>query len=121
MTLKDRTTTFNHDQPLHPQVPLRSPDEVMRLERMGAFFPTRLSFMRIILRRLVRERAVVGRARWEINPEGFGHAVYSVDLGGHQDERDHFKSVGLSDRLPWLLSASLAVRPDCLWLEIPSV
>ena len=73
MTLNDRTTTFNHDQPLHPQVPLRSPDEVMRLERMGAFFPTRLSFMRIILRRLVRERAVVHRARWEINPEGFGH------------------------------------------------
>ena len=77
------TTAIDHDQPAYPQVPLRSPDEVMRLERMGSFFPTRLSFMRILLRRLARERAVVGRPVWEISREGFGHAVYSVDLGGH--------------------------------------
>ncbi|MEJ8569969.1 hypothetical protein [Microbaculum marinum] len=61
----------------------RPPDEVMRLARMGAFFPTRLSFMRTLLRRLSAERAVVHRAVWEIDDAGFGRAVYSVPLGGH--------------------------------------
>ena len=64
------------------QVPLRSPDVVMRLERMGAFFPTRLSFMRTLIRRLSKEKARVDRVIWEINDEGFGRAVYSVEVGG---------------------------------------
>ena len=33
---------------------LRPPGEVMRLERMGASFPTRLSFMRQLVRRMIR-------------------------------------------------------------------
>jgi len=69
--------------PLTPQVPLRAPDEVMRLARMGAFFPTRLSFMRSLIRRLHDEGARVTRPVWEIDAEGFGRAVYSVPLGGH--------------------------------------
>ena len=31
---------------------LRHPDEVMRLERMGSYHPMRLSFSRILLRRM---------------------------------------------------------------------
>ncbi|MEM7748711.1 MAG: hypothetical protein AAF346_10695 [Pseudomonadota bacterium] len=81
--MSETAATPDHDQPLFPQVPLRTPDEVMRLKRMGAFFPTRLSFMRILLRRLARERADVCRPVWEISPEGYGHAVYCVELGGH--------------------------------------
>ena len=34
-----------------PAAALREPSEVLRLARMGAFFPTRLSFMRRLLRR----------------------------------------------------------------------
>ncbi len=81
--MSETAATRDHGEPLYPQVPLRSPAEVMRLQRMGAFFPTRLSFMRILLRRLAREHAVVRCPVWEISPEGYGHAVYSVDLGGH--------------------------------------
>lgn len=55
----------------------------MRLERMGSFFPTRLSFMRTLMRRLAAEDAVVTRPVWEMNDEGFGRAVYSVELSGH--------------------------------------
>jgi hypothetical protein len=66
-----------------PQAPLRPPGEVMRLARMGAFFPTRLSFMRSLIRRLHDEGAEVTRPVWEINAEGYGRAVYSVPLGGH--------------------------------------
>ena len=64
------------------QFRLRSPSAVMRLERMGSFFPTRLSFMRTLLRRLHRENAVVSRPVWNMDPEGYGEAVYSVALGG---------------------------------------
>jgi len=35
-----------------PQTALRPPSEVMRLDRMGAMFPTRLSFLRVLTRRL---------------------------------------------------------------------
>ena len=66
-----------------PQAALRDPDEVMRLSRMGAFFPTRLSFMRTLIRRLSRENTQVTRPVWEIDENGFGRAVYSLTLGGH--------------------------------------
>ena len=49
-------------------VALRSPDMVMRLERLGSFHQTRLSFMRVLLRRLDRDgwrlsRVSLGRER----------------------------------------------------------
>ncbi|WP_136660088.1 hypothetical protein [Nitratireductor sp. XY-223] len=65
-------------------VPLRAPDEVMRLSRLGAFYPTRLSFMRTLIRRLNRDRARVSRPVWEIDDEGYGRAVYSIDVDGHR-------------------------------------
>lgn len=61
---------------------LRPPDTVMRLARMGAFHPTRLSFMRTLIRQLAAEGAQVSRPVWEIGPEGYGRAVYSAPLGG---------------------------------------
>ena len=64
------------------QIPLRLPDQVMRLSRMGAAFPTRLSFMRILIRKLSTERAQVKRPVWQIDCEGYGRAVYSVQLEG---------------------------------------
>lgn len=63
------------------QFDLRSPSTVMKLERMGAAFPHRLSFMRVLIRRLHAEKAKVNRSLWEINPQGYGRAVYSVQLG----------------------------------------
>lgn len=68
---------------LPPQEPLRSPDQVMRLSRMGSMFPSRLSFLRSLTRRLAAEKSRVSRPVWAMDSDGFGHAVYSVDLGGH--------------------------------------
>lgn len=58
---------------------LRPPAEVMRLERMGAAFPTRLSFLRILLRRMARENWTFTRPRFDLDREGYGTAVYSVE------------------------------------------
>ncbi len=66
-----------------PQVALRPPATVMRLARMGSMFPTRLSFLRSLTRRLGAEGARLSRPLWRIDAQGYGEAVYSIPLGGH--------------------------------------
>lgn len=61
---------------------LRDPNVVMRLKRLGSTFPTRLSFLRVLLRRLAADGSTVSRPVWQIDENGYGRAVYSVDLGG---------------------------------------
>jgi hypothetical protein len=48
----------------------------MRLARLGSAHPTRLSFLRVLLRRLQRERWRFDRPVWEIDKKGVGRAVY---------------------------------------------
>lgn len=57
---------------------LRLPDDIMHLERLGSFFPTRLSFMRSLLRRIAHESWTLTRERFELDDKGVGHAVYRV-------------------------------------------
>ncbi len=66
---------------LHPSGPLRTPAEVMQLDRMGCFFPSRISFMRALLRDLHAHEATVDRRLWDIDEDGFGRAVYVVTIG----------------------------------------
>lgn len=78
-----------------PQVNLRPPATVMRLARMGAMFPTRLSFLRSLTRRLSAEGARLSRPLWRIDDNGYGSAVYTIPLGGHT-----YSLVALSRALP---------------------
>jgi hypothetical protein len=59
-------------------VGLRAPDDVMRLACMGANHQNRLSFMRVLLRRLKRENWRFDRPRWDMDRDGFGVAVYAA-------------------------------------------
>lgn len=77
------------------QVPLRPPSQVMRLSRMGSMFPTRLSFLRSLIRRLSAEHVKVTRPVWDMCANGFGRAVYSLKLGGHT-----YSLVAISTDLP---------------------
>ncbi len=61
---------------LAEQVALRDPDLVMRLSRMGSAHPSRLSFLRVLLRRLVAEGWRFDRPLWEVDDRGVGRAVY---------------------------------------------
>ncbi len=56
--------------------PMRSPQMVMKLERMGCFHQSRLSFMRALLRQLKQDHWQFERIRWEIDQNGVGVAVY---------------------------------------------
>ena len=55
-----------------PKVPLRSPDVVMRLARLGSFHQCRLSFMRTLLRRLKRESWKFERPIFDLDEKGVG-------------------------------------------------
>ena len=57
---------------------MRSPEKVMRLERMGSSFPTRLSFMRTLIRRMSKENWKFERTRYEVDKDGYGVSVYST-------------------------------------------
>ena len=57
---------------------LRSPEVVMDLSRMGSFFPFRLSFARIMIRNLLKNKTKIKTSTWSFDNYGFGHAVYSI-------------------------------------------
>ena len=78
-----------------PQVPLRPPSDVMRLSRMGSMFPTRLSFLRSLMRRLAADKVQLTRPVWNMCENGFGHGVYTLRLGGHD-----YSLVAVSTDLP---------------------
>ena len=61
-----------------PKVPLRPPSEVMKLERLGCYHPSRLSFTRTLIRRLHRERWKFSISRNSLDGHGFGDFVYSI-------------------------------------------
>ena len=65
------------------QTALRPPEDVMRLRRMGAAFPTRLSFLRTLMRALAADHVQVQRPIWDMDAAGFGHAVYTLRFGGY--------------------------------------
>ena len=62
----------------HGFLPLRPPATIMRLERMGAFHQTRLSFVRTIVRKMAREQWQIQRARFDLNNDGIGDCIYTI-------------------------------------------
>jgi hypothetical protein len=64
-----QTITSTHAQ-------MRAPETVMRLAQLGSFHQSRLSFMRILTRRMTQENWTFSRPIFEINDQGVGHAVY---------------------------------------------
>lgn len=57
------------------KIALRDPAKVMRLARLGSFHQSRLSFMRILTRRMVKEAWSFSRPVFDIDAQGVGHAV----------------------------------------------
>ena len=70
------TTDHTYPAPRRDAVALRPPQTVMRLARLGAFHQSRLSFMRVLLRRLKGEGWVFDRPVFDIDARGVGVATY---------------------------------------------
>lgn len=65
--------------PAVPEAPLRPPETVMRLARVGSFHPTRISFTRTLVRRMARENWRISRPLFELDGNGIGTAIYRID------------------------------------------
>lgn len=63
-------------------VALRPHGLVMRLGRMGAFHPTRLSFTRSLVRALGEPGCGIRRTLWQVDGRGHGRAVYEARMAG---------------------------------------
>ena len=61
-----------------PALKRRTPDEVMTFTTLGAMFPTRLSFMRLLLRRMAREKWKMDPPRLSLDAQGYGTAIYTI-------------------------------------------
>ena len=65
----------NHSE---PSIINRPASVVMKLARMGSFHQSRLSFMRVLLRRLKAENWQFRQGEWRINEHGVGVATYEA-------------------------------------------
>ena len=61
-----------------PHIERRDPAVVMRLSRLGSLHQSRLSFMRILTRRMAREKWQFSRPVFDIGANGEGRAVYTT-------------------------------------------
>lgn len=61
-----------------PQSLRRPPETVMRLKRLGSLHQCRLSFMRVLTRRMAAEAWRFTRSVFSIDAQGVGHAVYTA-------------------------------------------
>jgi len=70
----------NEPRPDHPcdVVQRRPADVVMRLERLGSLHQSRLSFMRILTRRLQNDNWTITHKTFCIDETGVGYATYSI-------------------------------------------
>ena len=60
-------------------LPLRPPHQVMNLERLGAMHQSRLSFMRTLVRRIMRERWQIEPVTLKLDHHGYGTVVYEIN------------------------------------------
>ena len=84
-----KTTKLEHIDSISPeekstcgiQVPkIRSPSKIMTLSRLGSSFPSRLSFMRILIRRLIQERPKLKILSKDLDQVGHGTMVLSLSI-----------------------------------------
>ena len=57
-------------------IPYGAPEKVMRLARLGSMHQCRLSFIRILTRRMAQENWQFSRAKFDLDAKGVGCAVY---------------------------------------------
>lgn len=57
---------------------MRPASKVMRLEHMGSFHQTRISFARTLVRRMAREGWRISQQQFDLDDNGYGIAVYRI-------------------------------------------
>jgi hypothetical protein len=63
---------------LESALPMRPPEQVMNLKRLGSLHQSRLSFMRTLVRKIMSEHWVIKPTVFELDECGYGTVVYTV-------------------------------------------
>ncbi len=53
-------------------------NDYMKLDRMGSRYPSRLSFSRSMLRRLVNDKWKINKSKFDLDKDGYGIVVYEI-------------------------------------------
>ncbi|MFT7474233.1 MAG: hypothetical protein ACI81L_001158 [Verrucomicrobiales bacterium] len=64
--------------------PLRPPSVVMPIAALGAIKPHRLSFARLLVRRMTEDRWSITLAECDVDGDGVGQMVYLIEADGYQ-------------------------------------
>lgn len=64
-------------------VSLRTPDVVMKAQRLGAMHQTRISFVRTLLRKIDREKWTLTTHLWDLDDNGYGQVIYRLQTPEH--------------------------------------
>ena len=68
-----------------PIIAKRPAREILSLRKMGTAFPSRISFMRNLVRKIHGQKWKLERRAFNLDTDGFGHAVYTA----HSTERPY--------------------------------
>jgi hypothetical protein len=54
--------------------------DIMTLDKMGSRYPSRLSFSRSMLRRLLFDNWKISKSKFDLDDNGYGTAVYEITI-----------------------------------------
>ena len=57
---------------------VRDNDNFMKLSRMGSRYPSRLSFSRSMLRKLINDKWEIHKSKFDLDKDGYGTVVYEI-------------------------------------------
>tara|TARA_B100001142_G_scaffold241240_1_gene240191 strand:+ start:171 stop:1844 length:1674 start_codon:yes stop_codon:yes gene_type:complete len=77
--------------------------EIMTLDKMGSRYPSRLSFCRSMLRRLLFDNWKISKSKFDLDDKGYGTAVYEININNNIYSlvcfSQHLDSADRSDRV----------------------
>ena len=77
--------------------------EIMTLEKMGSRYPSRLSFSRSMLRRLLFDNWTISKSKFDLDENGYGTAIYEIKINNNIYSlvcfSQHLDSADRSDRV----------------------
>ena len=68
----------NLNNVIDASLPKRPPEQVMNLKRLGSMHQSRLSFMRTLIRKIMREQWSITPTTFDLDEHGYGTVVYTV-------------------------------------------
>ena len=74
MSFQNTTSNLDYNHPI------RSPSTVMKLDRLGSFHQSRLSFTRRLIDDLTYQKSKIEIYQWDIDNSGIGSAIIKIAL-----------------------------------------